>query len=85
MKEPVCWRVAPVRADRLHGSTHHKEDLSKESFFLVFLQVGGPAVRMDGCPPKNLIGHPIAHSREIPLVQKKGFEWTFLMPMEGIG
>ena len=74
-----------MRADRLHGSTNHKEDLSKEGFFLVFFQVGRPAVRMDACPPKNLVGHPVAHPREIPLVQKEGFERTLLMPMEGIG
>jgi len=47
MKEPICWRVTTVGADRLHGSTHHKVDLSKESFFLVFFQVGRSAIRMD--------------------------------------
>jgi hypothetical protein len=85
MKEPVCRRVAPVRTDRLHGSTHDEEDLLKESFFLEFFQVGGPAIRMDACSPKHLVGHPIAHPRKIPLVQEESFERALLMAMEGVG
>jgi len=40
---------------------------------------------MDACSPKHLVGHPIAHPGEIPLVQEESFERTLLMAMEGVG
>ena len=82
MKKPAFGWVASELAYRVHCALGNKDGLFEKVFASGLGDLSSKLGRVDACAPEDFIGHPVAHAREIALVEEEG-RWVVYVQLNG--
>ncbi len=84
-EKPGLRRIAVIFSNNTDRLATHPSKLSKQRIPLDFLQTSASPIRLQSSSPKDLVSHPVSHSREKRLLQQQALKRRLLTPRHDRG